>query len=103
MLFSKILFKDWLIISMLQILITFTIVVICKSLILISLLFPKYLRMQDNSEDRSKYCYSSDELLNKAAKTNNQTMYNYYTNHKEEVKAKLNSKYMCLAMLLLVI
>lgn len=91
--------KDWLIISMLHIAAIFTAIVIYNVIKYIQLLFPNFITSYDNDI----YYYSYDELLNEAVLTDNQTMYNYYNKHKSEVKSKLNMRYVCLSILLLIV
>jgi hypothetical protein len=91
--------KDWLIISMLHIATIFTAIVIYNVIKYIQLLFPNFITSYDNDI----YYYSYGELLNEAVLTDNQTMYNYYNKHKSEVKSKLNMRYVCLSILLLIV
>jgi hypothetical protein len=98
--FTKINISDLLMIFMFQIMFILTSVVI-YNLIKIIKVFVFKINSIDNT-DKKNY-YTSSELLNNAIKTNNQTMYNYYKDYKDEHKFDLNQKYLCFTVILLVI
>lgn len=101
--FSKINISDLLIIFMFQIIFILTSVVIFKFIKLI-IVFVLKINLTDNNDYKTnKDYYTSSELLNNAIKTNNQTMYNYYKDYKDEHKFDLNQKYLCFTVILLVI
>jgi hypothetical protein len=58
---------------------------------------------KNTSSEDSEYYFSSTELLNKSVKENNQTMYNYYLSHKEELKSEQNQKQICFSVILIFI
>ena len=59
--------------------------------------------IKDNTIDFQKGNYRYSEILNKAVRTNNQTMYNYYRDSKNENNNRKNQKYLCFATILLLI
>ncbi|WP_313090603.1 hypothetical protein [Chryseobacterium flavum] len=76
--------------------------IIYKAFGLARLAIPNSL-FKDKNIDYQKENYKYSEILNKAVKTNNQTMYNYYKDSKSENSSRRNQKYLCFATILLLI
>lgn len=79
-----------------------TSLIIYKSLGLVRLAMPNVF-IKDNNIDFQKGNYRYSEILNKAVRNNNQTMYNYYKDSKNENTSVKNQKYLCFATILLLI
>lgn len=103
--FSDLKTSEIVLIFMVQPAFILTSMIIYRSLQFIWILVPKTNKDSDNDYDyeiRRNY-YTSTELLNMAVKTNNQTMYNYAKDYKDDIKSDLNQKYLCFTVILLLI
>lgn len=100
--FTKINFSELLIISASQIIIIFTIITLYELIKFISVFVPK-ISSTDSNDDLKKFYISYDELLDKAIKDNNQTMYNYYKDAQKEIRLHQNQKYLCWTVFFLLI
>ncbi|KAB1230822.1 hypothetical protein [Chryseobacterium viscerum] len=100
--FSVIQISDIIMIFIFHTLFILTSLIIYKSLGLVRLAMPNVF-IKDNNIDFQKGNYRYSEILNKAVRTNNQTMYNYYKDSKNENTSLKNQKYLCFATILLLI
>lgn len=94
--------SDILVVFIFHTLFILTSLIIYKVLGLAKLAIPNAL-VKDHNFDYQKGNYKYSEILNKAVKTNNQTMYNYYKDSKNENNSRKNQKYLCFATILLLI
>ncbi len=101
--FNDLKISEVLLIFMVQIIFILTSVVIYGFIQLTLILLPKLSMRYDIDYKTNKDYYTSSELLNTAVKTNNQTMYNHFRDHKDELKSDLNQKYLCFTVVLLLI
>lgn len=100
--FTVIRISDLLIIFIFHIVFILTSLIIYKLLRFARLFTPKvFIKGDDIDFQKGNYTYS--EILNNAVKTNNQTMYNYYKDSKNENNNRKNQKYLCFATILLLI
>lgn len=100
--FTVIRISDLLIIFIFHIVFILTSLIIYKLLGFARLFTPKiFIKGDDIDFQKENYRYS--EILNNAVKTNNQTMYNYYKDSKNENNNRKNQKYLCFATILLLI
>ncbi|TLX24346.1 hypothetical protein FE904_16895 [Chryseobacterium indologenes] len=100
--FEVIKISDIIMIFIFHTLFILTSLLIYKSLGLVRLAIPNVL-IKDNNVDYRKGNYKYSEILKKAVGSNNQTMYNYYKDSKNENNSKKNQKYLCFATILLLI
>ena len=101
--FSDLKISEILLIFMVQTIFILTSMVIYRFIQFIWILLPKT-NMKNNTDYKiNRDYYTSSELLDTAVKTNNQTMYNHFKDHKDELKSDLNQKYLCFTVVLLLI
>ena len=100
--FTVIKINDIIVIFIFHTVFILTSLIIYKFLGLARLAIPSAL-IKESNIDFQKKSYRYSEILNKAVITNNQTMYNYYKDSKNENNNRKNQKYLCFATILLLI
>lgn len=103
-LFHDLKIVEILLIFMVQTIFILTSMIMYRFIQLIWLIVPKKNKKNNTIDYKAnKNYYTYSELLTTAVKTNNQTMYNHFRNHKDELKSDLSQKYLCFTIILLLI
>ena len=93
---------DLLVIFVSQIVFILTSLIIYEMIKITALLISKN-SPENTKDDISREFMSYDELINRAVKNNNQTMYNYSKDFQNEIKHFQNQKHLCFTIILLII